>query len=529
MSRTAEREEFKAALARGGSPLTTPYEQVLAKGDIQTAMNRHPGSTGKRPFMALQQEQRRAGRVARREERAARDEEREKLRAEREGKRNEAIYERGQRRGTAKPGKGRGRTAKPGKGRSKTRGSGKVPTYRMPKLPETAADRIRAENVREAQESSRASGSGGDSGGGGDHDVSGEARDDHGKWTKGGPRPLMTKYSDDQPRDERGRWTLGEAIAASEGVHVEVGTGPHSYREGTNEGIDRRYGDSMLLQDHNDPGGPRIEIPLTSITHITGAMSGKNYFTAAKVTPANIGSTDHLGAASSHVPDPSSYRGSNYGMGARENLRDYYHEGEPGQFKAQRKAERKAFKARLARGGSPMIKPYEQVIAQKYSDDEARDEHGRWAADGGVVAHEEAQTAIERALERSGGHHGNALDIINSDPKVSPEAKAIAGETLQQEHLQEWDRSSAGQWVDATTGKPSADQYPYESASGRSFQTPNEVEAHEDGIVQGAGYGDGPPNPYNDATLNRAYLDGIRIGQVNPNLGARIAAANERS
>lgn len=45
-------------------------------------------------------------------------------------------------------------------------------------------------------------------------------------------------------------------------------------------------------------------------------------------------------------------------------------------------SKRSAFKASLARAGSPMTTPYEQTLARKYDPSEPRDEMGRWSGEG---------------------------------------------------------------------------------------------------------------------------------------------------
>lgn len=209
MGRKGERAAFMAALAGGRSPLTTPYEQALAEKSSDD------------PLQDLEQWAGRAGRLKHQAEREKERHEREKARSD---TRNQAASWHGQGAGTAKPGKGKGRgAAKPGKGKGrgksggKPAGTGKNP-YGMGPIPRTAADDIRDENKRP-------SGSGSGSSGGGD--VSLEARDERGQWTKA----EVAKYSEAQARDEHGRWTAedggsaflnaqGQPRVGAEAVHV---------------------------------------------------------------------------------------------------------------------------------------------------------------------------------------------------------------------------------------------------------------------------------------------------------------------
>lgn len=144
----------------------------------------------------------------------------------------------------------------------------------------------------------------------------------------------LSKYSDDEPRDDRGRWTGGGGDSASpyrEGDRVRILTGPHAGRTGSiGRTVDRRGAPSLTGSHHI--------VALTSEGGTRRANGG--LFHHADLAPAD------------------------------EQTR-------------ARMEQRAAFAGvRAALQGQAAVRA-SNFVAHKYSDDEPRDEHGRWSPGGG--------------------------------------------------------------------------------------------------------------------------------------------------
>lgn len=123
------RAEFRAALARAGSPLLSSFEH-----EVEVA------KAGQSELDRIRQQQAREARLEHQAAREQRRAEQEKLREQRQAARNESAYQRGQRRAQAAAGRAKAPRKTGGKGRVRGRGrrlgrGGKGGKGKAPKLP----------------------------------------------------------------------------------------------------------------------------------------------------------------------------------------------------------------------------------------------------------------------------------------------------------------------------------------------------------------------------------------------------------